>query len=287
MTHELLYADAHAHSNPVKGLGARRIARKFREVGGWFMALVSLPPWHYGFGAGLEDHLKAVDLLVRECREAREEGLRVRCLAGFHPAEVDSLVSAGMRPAEVIRLAEEVIGYIVDACRKGLLDGIGEVGRQHYKTMPERLAVAEYVMVLAFEAARDNDLLLHLHLENAGEATVATVVKLADLVGVRRDLLVFHHASKRVAVEAGRRGCWATLPGKEKVLEAVLPGVDTGRLMVESDFIDDPRRPCVSSCPWQVVEAEKALLERGVVDEETLYRLNVDNIVKAYHVQIP
>ncbi|NPA04747.1 MAG: hydrolase TatD [Crenarchaeota archaeon] len=283
----LLYADAHAHSNPVTGMGARRIARKFRSVGGWFMAIVSLPPWHYGLGGSLEDHLKAVDITIRECREAREEGLTVSCLAGFHPAEVDSLVSQGMQPGEVARLADKVIDYIAKKCREGLLDGIGEVGRPHYKTMPERVAVAEYVMLRAFEEARDNDLLIHLHLENAGEATVLTIDKLARITGVKPSQLVFHHASRRVAAEATLRGYWATLPGKERLLEAVLPGITGEGVMIESDFIDDPKRPCVSSCPWQVVEAEKKLLEKGVVGEELLYRLNVDNIVKAYHVQIP
>jgi TatD-related deoxyribonuclease len=56
---------------------------------------------------------------------------------------------------------------------------------------------------------------------------------------------------------------------------------------VESDFIDDPKRPGVSSYPWQIIENQLRLLNEGFVSEEYLYKLNVDNIVKIYGEKPP
>ncbi len=283
----LVFADAHLHSTP-RGMGARRVAERFRRVGGWFMALVMLPPWHYvdGFKPSLDNYRRAQEVFLRECREAQAQGLRVACLAGFHPAEVDKLIGMGLKPEEVLRLAEEVIGLVEGLCARGEISGVGEIGRQHYKTTPERFAIAEAVMIRGLEVAKDHSCIVHLHLENAGPITVDTTLKIVDYVGVKRNRIFFHHASLRVAERAIEVGATATIPGKKELLRRAFTSLNP-LFMVESDYIDDPKRPCVSSCPWEVVEAQKQLLEEGVVDEEVLARVNIDNIVRFYGVEPP
>ncbi|BES81350.1 TatD family hydrolase [Pyrodictium abyssi] len=285
---KLVFGDAHAHSSPL-GMGAAAVAKRFAEKGGWFMALVMLPPWHYGLDArpGFEMYMKAIDIHLRECRRAREAGLRVACLAGFHPAEVDKLISAGLSPEDVLSLGLRVVEYVGEMCRQGLLDGIGEVGRQHYKTMPERVAIASTIMTRALEYARDNDCIVHLHLENAGPATVDTTAKLVELVSVPKSRILFHHASARVASHAAASGYWATVAGKKELMRRVFEKIGVKHIMIESDYIDDPKRPCVSSCPWEIIDRQVELMRSGVVDEETLYRINVDNIVEFYRVEPP
>jgi TatD-related deoxyribonuclease len=282
----LLFADGHVHGNSVQGLGAGRVAAKFAEAGGWFMAFVSLPPWHYGVKPrSIEDYRRVIEHHIAECREA-SRFVRTACLAGFHPAEVDGLISEGWKPEDVLRLGIAVVDLVVEYCRRGLLDGIGEVGRQHFKTTPERLAIASTVMLHAIEASRDNNCLVHLHLENAGEATVATVDYIVKAVNAEPRLILFHHASVKVAAAATRLGYSATVPGKKEQLRAAFQ--KAGPVFIpESDFIDDPRRPCVSSCPWEIVERQKQLLSEGSISEEEVYRVNVDNVVRFYRVEPP
>ncbi len=286
-----LYADAHLHSNPARGLGATEIARRFRARGGWFVALVGLSPWHYNIdvrGDPLAAYVKSIEVHAAECRRAAEQGLRVSCFAGFHPADVDHLIDAGMQPHRVLELGEKVLDHIAGLCRKGVLQGIGEVGRQHFKTNPERVAIAQEILVSAMERAKDLGCPIHMHLENAGEATVVLIERLASRVGIERRLLLFHHSKPNVAAAAVKRGFYATLPGKEQLLRYYFGNrMPSENVMVESDYIDDPRRPCVSSCPWEVVDRLEKLHGEGVIDDETLYRVNVDNVVKFYGVEPP
>lgn len=287
MREGLTVADAHAHTNPVRGLGARTVARRFASSGGWFMAIVALPPWDYGLsGRTLEDHVKVAELVARECRAAREEGLEVACLSGFHPAIVDRLAERGVELHAIEELGRAVIDHVVKLCRQGVLDGIGEVGRQHYATRPERVIVAHSLMEYALNAARDEDLVVHLHLENAGLYTVVTVERLLRRTGVKAHRVLLHHSRGSTLAHAVGRGLMATVPGVEPALREAFAGLAPS-FLVESDFIDDPKRPGVVTYPWNLRSVEERLVAAGIADPEHLQRVNVDNVVRVYGVRPP
>lgn len=281
-------ADSHAHVNPVKGLGAREVAKRFKSSGGWFIALVSLPPTAYGLeGSSVEVYVKAALIHSNECKEAREAGLKVYCLAGFHPAEVDKLIDRnGLKPLEVLELGLKVLEELSKLVDKGEIDGIGEVGRQHYKTSSERVLVANMILEKAMEISRDKDIIVHMHLEQAGEATVELVDVMARRLNARMERLVFHHAEPRVAVEAGRRGYPASIPGIPKLLEHVLENIEP-TYTVESDYLDDPKRPGAVIYPWDMASHITKIAAKSKSVEERIYKINVDNIAKTYNVEPP
>jgi len=283
----MLYADAHCHTNPVKGLGASTVAKKFREVGGWFAALVSLPPYHYGLTGGkFEDYVKAAEILLAEKRKFEEAGIKVKAFMGFHPAEVDEYAKRGMDPQQILNLAESVLNLVVKYCREGLLDGIGEVGRQHYSTAPARLVLSELILLRALTYARDHDLSVHLHLEQGGFTTVYSIKRLAELTGVRSELLLFHHVDYSTGLWCERENAWYTVPAKLSDLRKAM-SERRSRLLVESDYIDDLRRPGVSSYPWDIAVNVNRLLEEHVTSEDYVYRVMIDNITRFYRVEPP
>ncbi len=284
---KLLYSDAHCHSNPVEGLGARRIARRFKKVGGWFIALVGLPPYHYGFSElTIDSYRKALDLVIREANTLRDEGIRTSVFFGFHPAEVDHFFKVGWELERIISFAEEVFKLVTRYHSEGLIDGLGEVGRQHYSTAPARLVASEIILMKAMEVAKDNNLFMHLHLEQGGYVTVESIDRLIKCIGVSREKIFLHHASYNEAVYAEERGFWYTIPAKRRIYEKVLRKTPV-HVLTESDFIDDPRRPGVSSYPWDIPARLSELVAAGIVDEEYVYKIEVDNIVRAYDVEAP
>lgn len=283
----LVFSDAHLHTNPISGLGAEKIAKKFKKVNGWFMAIVSLPPQHYGIeGLGFESHEKSIEILLREAERARKEGVEVSTLAGFHPSLVDVYFKAGWSPSEIVELAEKVIDYIAKLHEKKAIDGIGEVGRQHYAVNPAWIVTSELILIYAIEVARDNDMLIHLHLEQGGYSTATSIKRITELAKIHANLLLLHHVSPSEAHYAESYGYWYTVPAKEKLYRTLLPHKPK-QLMTESDFIDDPKRPGVSSYPWDIPHELMSLVSEGIVNEEYLYKVEVENVSRFYRVKPP
>ncbi|MEM1927220.1 MAG: TatD family hydrolase [Acidilobaceae archaeon] len=282
MASSLPVADGHCHSSPARGLGARAVAERFKRAGGWFIALVSLSPPAYGIeDGGLEAYLRAVEAHVRECRAAREEGVEVACIAGFHPAEVDKLVDRHrVSPARVVEIGFKVIDYIASLVEKGLLDGIGEVGRQHYKTSSDRVLASHMIMEYAIERARDLGAVVHLHLEQSKEDTVAITDRAIERLKPVKHKIVFHHSDLKMAEEAWRRGYSSTIVGLRQPLEYALSALEPV-YMVESDYLDDPSRPGAVTQPWEMARLVHQLAEREEWREK-LYRVNVDQVLRVY-----
>ncbi len=281
-------ADAHTHTNPVRGLGAARIASRFKSQGGWFMAIVALSPWAYNIDfTGIESYREVLDILARECMAAEEAGVRTACLAGFHPADVDRLIDKyRIAPEKVLNLGLSWIDELASACKEGFLDGIGEVGRQHYKTRAERVIISEIILEKALEIARDYDCLIHMHLENAGRITIDLVNMKLRSIGTPRNLkrIVFHHMKPGHALYVADLNYAATIPGTPELLDNVLGKVPPV-FMLESDHIDDPMRPGAVVYPWLMAQHVNRMVRK--VGEEYLYKINIDNIISTYRVQPP
>lgn len=278
----LVFSDSHCHTNPVYGIGARSIAKAFKKNNGWFIALVSLPPYHYGFSEpSIESYVKVIELMVREARVVREEGLETRILIGFHPAEVDEYIRRGVEPVKVLELATNVLELIGKYHDEGFVDGIGEVGRQHYSTNPMNIVLSELVMVKAFEIAKDKDMVVQIHCEQSGVVTAKSIEFFVEKTGLPKVNLAVHHVDYITGFELETRGVWHTIPIKSKDLVKALK---EGRkwALIESDYIDDPKRPGVSAYPWEIPLKLNELVKNGVIDVNVVEKLNVDNVSKFF-----
>lgn len=282
----MLYSDAHLHVNPLKGLGAEKIAKKFKSKGGWFIALVGLPPYHYGFvEPSAESYRKVLDLVNREAVKAKEQGLEVVKFVGVHPAEIDNYYKQGLKPEKLFAFLESVFKLFEDALKNSLLDGIGEVGRQHYGTSPERLVFSEVIMVRALALARDYGVPVQLHLEQGGFVTAYSIKTLANLVKTDLSKIVMHHVNLETATWAEEFNMPFTAPIKQFNEEYA-----THRwkhCMLESDFLDDPSRPGVSAYPWEIPDVIESFIKHGLLSEEQAYKMLLDNIVKYFNAKPP
>ncbi len=277
-------SDSHAHVS-TRGLGGSLVGRRFREVGGWFVALVSLPPTHYGLDAGLDGIVRSFEIHVSECSKTRAEGLEVVCMAGVHPAFIDEMIrTAGVhRVDKVVSMVSEALKRLKSLRVEGFLDGFGEFGRPHYKTLPESMAVNEVVLREVLEMSKDTDSVVHLHTEQGGIATVSSIDALVRLVGVPKERVIFHHASTAVVRAAEELGYYSTVLGRRDSLRNVLLA-GASRVLVESDFIDDPRRPGVAMYPWELAREIDLVVGEGVKNAELLQRYLVSNVETVYRI---
>jgi len=279
-------SDCHTHTNPVNGLGMKSVAKRFREVGGWFIAIVSLPPSHYGYPPTVEGYQKSFEIVIREADIAREYGLKVSKFVGMHPADVEKNLSR-LGPEKTLDLVEQVFKIIEKMLREGVVDGLGEFGRPHYKALPEAFAINEYVTIRALELSRDLGVPIHLHLEQKGLITIISINKVCKALNAPQKNVIIHHADSRTAVEASKVGFPFTLLAKFELVSRVLSNENATQFaLLESDHIDDPRRPGVALYPWEIRDCVNALIRNGVHDE-VLYKVLIDNVVKTFGVNPP
>jgi len=284
---DIVFADAHCHSNPVEGFGAEEICKKFKDLGGWFIALIGLPPTHYGLNLSLTDFLKAHRIAVEECKRARKLGMRVSCLIGFHPAEVDKLVNRkGMKLEKVIELAEVLLNNVISLFKEGLVDGIAEVGRPHYRTEPQFIVASELIMNKALQYAKDWGLLVHLHLEQGGLVTVLDIKNRIEYIDISVNKVLLHHVRPGTAEFAIKFNLNISIPALEPLVRIATTKYPP-KYVFESDFIDDPKRPGVVIEPWNLALNQLKVFKKGIVNEDYLWKINVDNIVNLYEVEPP
>ncbi|MEM0001929.1 MAG: TatD family hydrolase [Desulfurococcaceae archaeon] len=282
----MLYSDVHLHVNPVRGLGAEKVARKFKSKGGWFISIISLPPYHYGFtDISVESYRKSLDLITREAMKAKTYGLEVVKFLGFHPAEIDNYYKLGVRSDKLLKLVDEVFELMESALRDNLIDGIGEVGRQHYGTSPERFVFSESVMIRALMLARDYNVPIQLHLEQGGLATAYSIKLLAGTLGISTEKTIIHHANLETAIWSDSYGVVFTAP--IRYFDERYASNKWRYCMIESDYIDDPSRPGASAYPWEIPDTINKFIEKNVLTEEQAYKILVDNVVKTFGVNPP
>lgn len=280
-------ADGHSHVSSL-GIGPAQLARKFKESGGWFMALVSLPPHYYGLEDTPENLVRAVQIQAELCSRARDEGLSVTCIGGVHPATVDRIIkSASGDPMKTLDRVLQAVESIIGMVANNVIDGLGEFGRPHYKTLPASFVANELVLLRVLEASKDMSIPLHLHLEEAGTLTVHAIDKLTNILGIRElSKIVFHHSSITMSKEALKRGYSATLTGRRQIIDKMKSaGVIVPGAMLESDYIDDPKRPGIVMYPWEISENVRKAVEDGIIDEDDAYVLGVESVKKVYGVE--
>ena len=284
----LRISDNHGHANPVRGLGPREVARRFRRTGGWFMVLVSLLTWDLGLTPGSMSSVERLyEITTRSAQEASGEGVRAVAVVGLHPAECVRLIEAGWGFEEVRGFMYRSIDLAARYITEGRAVGIGEVGRPHWQVDGRIIELCNDIIRYAVERAKDVGGVVHLHLERNGRATVESISRLANEANVDwgfRRRIILHHASPDMVKPAVEHGLTASIPigRRGEFEEAIRNGAV---FVVESDYIDDPRRPGAVIPQWRIAARVMDLLRRGVVDEGAVEKIMVDNIVELYGVE--
>lgn len=253
------FVDSHAHASTL-GLGYNEVVRRFKAAGGRLIALVQLTPGSYGLSSDIEGLLKSLEVHTSSCAKTKKELGNVLCIAGLHPAAVDRLVrssrSAGTAYMEIV---VKYMKRLEEFLREGLVDGLGEFGRPHFPAPPESWAINELLLLESLMLAKDHDVVVHIHSENAGLVTLKSIEILVEYAGTPRSKILVHHVPPSQAPLYTERGFYVSVVGRSEVVEEL--GRSCDNVLVESDYLDDPRRPGAVVYPWEI----KREVERAVV----------------------
>ena len=269
--------DNHCHLNPTRGIGVKAFAKRFKSSGGWFLGLVNLTSWSYGISArSVEDFDRVYRLTVKVGRELEEEGIRVAVILGPHPAELVHLVEMGVRIDKAIGLMLKAYNLAASYVERGIASGLGEVGRPHWSTPRRIIEACNAVLDSVLALARELDCIIHIHAERGGLGTIEDLaLRIGDF-----GKAVLHHAEGSYAYEAVKRGLIPSVPAKEREVARAIRGCRS--FVVESDFLDDPKRPGAVVAPWSISRLFKRLVRRGILSEEDAFEILVSNLERLY-----
>ena len=263
-------------------------ARAFQRVGGTDLVLVHCPD----FSAPpetLEGHRAAYADTLSMAQSVREQvGLGVRVVLGPHPAafahQFERWVSedgeAGKERA--VENYRHSIQAALEFVHEGKAHAIGEVGRPHWPVSDEIWELSNDLLDETMHLAAQEGLPLQLHVEGESDDTYPDLARRALRQGMDLQQLVRHYSPPDVREEHTHGLTPSVLCGKgalERLLET--HRMAKSGFFLETDYMDDPRRPGAVLGPKTVPKRTQQLLAAGV-DEEVMWNTHSELPSKVY-----
>ncbi|MCW6167673.1 MAG: TatD family hydrolase [Thermoplasmatales archaeon] len=235
---DLPIVDHHCHLSP-HGEGVRAAAR-FRSAGGTHLFLATqnyVPDVPLDLEA-YQHQFEVTEALAHRIRA--DTGVVVYCVVAPYPVDLIGAAERIGLPAAIAlyTAALELAGRWV---RERRAVAIGEVGRPHFDVADPRVRRAsEDLFDLALSVARDADCPAIVHCEELSVEEIARLGRRARAAGLPPVRLVKHYARARFPAPSPERISASYLAKRELVGEVLL---DQGPWFLETDFLDDPKRP--------------------------------------------
>jgi len=248
-------------------------AKDFQRVGGTNLVLVHCPDFASP-PTTRDGHKASYQDTINMAQEVRDLGLGVRVILGPHPAafahQFDSL---GDRAEENYW---DSIETALEFVHEGKAHGIGEVGRPHWPVSDEIWSRSNALLIDTMKLAAKEGIPLQLHVEGESDETYGDLAIMADKAGLDRKKLVRHYAPANVDASYTHGLTPSVLAGSGSI-EVIMDTFEKSShgFMLETDYMDDLRRPGAVLGPKTVPKRTRQLLEAGL-DEEILYRCHKD-----------
>ena len=204
-------------------------------------------------------------------------------------------VTVGPYPVDYLKLRETFGREItIEIMKKGMDEAaalcedqqciaIGEIGRPHFLVEKQAIEDSNEILLYGMEKAKDVGVPVVLHTESATSRQCKELADMGKKVGLPAHKIVKHYAPPLV-LESENYGLMpSVLASKKNILAAV--GKST-RFMMETDYIDDPKRPGAVLGPKTVPKRTKDLLEQGILTENQAYKIHKENPEKTYGVKL-
>jgi TatD-related deoxyribonuclease len=133
------------------------------------------------------------------------------------------------------------------------------------------------------QQAKDAGVPVVLHTETTTPSQCKEFVEMGRKVGLSADRIVKHFAPPLVSPDENFGLMPSVLATRRNIVEAALKGT---RFLMETDYIDDLRRPGAVLAPKSVPKLTKKLLEENILSEQQAHRIHVENPQTTYHIEL-
>lgn len=168
-------------------------------------------------------------------------------------------------------------------CNEGKAIAIGEIGRPHFEVDKQAWDDSNEIMAYGMKLAKEAGVAVVLHTESMGSDGFGEIADMADRAGLNRNRVV-KHFSPPLVTEEENHGIFPSVLATEKAIrEAIKKGT---RFFMETDYIDDPRRPGAVLGLKTVPKRVKKFMDEGIMSEEDVYKIHIENPEKVYGISM-
>jgi TatD-related deoxyribonuclease len=272
--------DNHIHLRPeFRGVEA---AKDFERAGGTAILLTHTPYDEIPI-VRPEDYDRAYAKTLAMGAAVRK-ATRIQVFVALGPYPVDFLgLQASIGHAAAFEVMESGIDRAAQLIAAEKAVAFGEVGRPHFPVSGEVLAACNRLLEYTMVRAKELGCAVVLHTEDPTPSTFAEFARIASKAGLPADRLVKHHSTPFTRLEE-THGLVPSILAKEDLVKEALKGGT--RFLLETDYIDDPRRPGAVLGPATVPKKTKAWIAKGLLTEEQATIVHREMPERTYDIEI-
>jgi TatD-related deoxyribonuclease len=200
-----------------------------------------------------------------------------------HPVDLVKHIDRGLPVEEAEELVRDGLEASAEMVEQGWAVAIGEVGRPHFDVPGEVMEAANRLFEHAMTLAVDYDCAIVVHSESTTPTVCNDIAVRASRIGLSLDRIVKHYSPPLVLASENHGLMPSVLASRRFCREAAAKG---DRFMLETDFLDDPRRPGAVMALTTVPKRSYGLFNDGSFSEDLLHQIHVHWPKVAYGVDI-
>ena len=139
------------------------------------------------------------------------------------------------------------------------------------------------VLMYGMSKAKDVGVPVVLHTESTTPDSCKEFVEMGKKVGLPANKIVKHYSPALIMKSENFGLMPSVLASRKNILAAIRKGT---RFMMETDYIDDPRRPGAVLGPKTVPKITKHLLEKELISEKQVKMIHKENPEKTYGIDL-
>ena len=207
--------------------------------------------------------------------------------------DIGVFVTVGPYPVDFLKLSEKFgrrlaidimkkgMDEASSLCREGKCIAIGEIGRPHFPVEEQVIFDSNEILLYGMQKAKDADVPVVLHTESTTPENCREFVEMGKKAGLSADKIVKHYSPPLILKNENHGIMPSVLASEKNIITAIKKGT---RFMLETDYIDDPKRPGAVLSPKTVPKKTLLLMGKGLLTEDQAYIIHKENPEKTYRI---
>ena len=253
----------------------------FKKAGGTHFILCQYPMpdiviKEKSYNSVYSETIKMADEIMKKC------DVKVFVTVGPYPVDYIKLVEVFDRKT-TIEIMKRGMDQAAKLCQEKKCVAIGEIGRPHFSVNEQIFEDSTEILIYGMQKAKEAGVSVVLHTESTTPETCKEFVEMGRKVGLPSDKIVKHFSPPLILKNENYGLMPSVIASKKNILAAIDKGT---RFMMETDYIDDLRRPGAVLGPKTIPKLTLNLINQGLLSEKQAYQIHKENPEKTYNINL-